>query len=659
MSLVQWLAQPEARLFTAALLHFVWQGFSIALLLAAIVELGGFRQAGARHACSLLALLGMLLCPLVTFAWLVLAAHGDDSRQLPLIIAGSPAAALPFGWEVPSWAVWFRSAQPYALAIWLGGVILFGARLLSGAITTARLRRDRLALPKALAATVEKLAARLEIEAASLVWLGRHVTDAMAVGVLKPLILIPASWATEMPPEVLEAVIAHELAHLRRHDLWINLLQRIVEALLFYHPAVWWLSRRLRLERELCCDELAVTITGRRQVYVEALETVARQRAALVEHALAAGIRGEKSMRLLQRVRYVLGLSVKADSFRLWPAGLIALLLPLAMWTASLGLFGPVSARALADDDRDDRVILLDDRDEDGDDEKIVRLRVRKERDEGDDDDEAKEKDKVKKPVPKKQILKKPGSEDAPRLEEKRDVILRFSHDGDPQPRRVPLAELEDVIGKKIVGADGKPHLVVERRTVRKGDDGEVIEEIETRLDGPDGRPVRRVEAYATAKREGGDNRLEELTVLVKKLTAQVQDLQKEVAQLRGDRAPVKRSPEREEEARRAWRITGERELEEQKRALKLDAEKIQMAAKALAEKEAALAKQGKWIADDVKEAVREKMERAKVEMERAMAEKERAIAEKARADAEGALRKRQREREEREQRDRRDGARP
>ena len=98
----------------------------------------------------------------------------------------------------------------------------------------------------------------------------------------------------EMPPQLLEAVIAHELAHLRRCDLWVNLLQRLVESVLFYHPAVWWLSSRLRRERELCCDALAVAATGERLAYAEALQLTAELTARLASvdgrPALAAGL---------------------------------------------------------------------------------------------------------------------------------------------------------------------------------------------------------------------------------------------------------------------------------------------------------------------------------------------------------------------------------
>ena len=107
------------------------------------------------------------------------------------------------------------------------------------------------------------------------------------------------------------------------------LLQRVVETLLFYHPAVWWLSRRLRAERELCCDELAVAVTGRRLEYVQALETVARGGGLASSPLLAAGIRGERNMRLLERVRNVLGLSADGRTLAAVAGGLVGPALPL------------------------------------------------------------------------------------------------------------------------------------------------------------------------------------------------------------------------------------------------------------------------------------------------------------------------------------------
>jgi len=158
--------------------------------------------------------------------------------------------------------------------------------------------------------------------------------ESLVTGFLRPMVLLPAAWLVEMPPAMLEAVIAHELAHIRRFDLWVNLFQRLLETLLFYHPAVWWLSRRLRLAREMCCDELAAAATGERVVYASALELAARKRLVPARSLLEVAL-GVTRMTLLQRVRNVLGLAAESERDRWWPAAVLALLVPPVIWFVS------------------------------------------------------------------------------------------------------------------------------------------------------------------------------------------------------------------------------------------------------------------------------------------------------------------------------------
>ncbi len=151
------------------------------------------------------------------------------------------------------------------------------------------------------------------------------------------MVLLPVAIVTQMPPEMLEAIVAHELAHIRRYDLWVNLAQRVVETLLFYHPAVWWLSHRLRNEREFCCDELAVQATGERLAYASALEIAGRTRSTARQPVLALGLgRGRQST--LGRVRHVLGLPPLPPDPRFWLAGVItvALLVLVALPAVSI-----------------------------------------------------------------------------------------------------------------------------------------------------------------------------------------------------------------------------------------------------------------------------------------------------------------------------------
>src|SRR6185436_7013290 len=105
-----------------------------------------------------------------------------------------------------------------------------------------------------------------------------RLDSAVVVGWLRPVVLLPVSLISGFTPDQLRAILAHELAHIRRHDFVVNILQRCVESILFYHPAVWWLSKRIRAEREHCCDDTAVRLCGSRKIYAAALLEMERAR---------------------------------------------------------------------------------------------------------------------------------------------------------------------------------------------------------------------------------------------------------------------------------------------------------------------------------------------------------------------------------------------
>jgi TonB family protein len=120
------------------------------------------------------------------------------------------------------------------------------------------------------------------------------------IGWLRPAILLPAATLLNLTPDQLEAVLAHELAHIRRQDYLVNLLQVVAETLLFYHPAVWWVSARMRHERELCCDDLAVRSCGDALCYARALTRLERLR--LTAPAMAMGSNGGSMLYRIQRL---------------------------------------------------------------------------------------------------------------------------------------------------------------------------------------------------------------------------------------------------------------------------------------------------------------------------------------------------------------------
>ena len=169
---------------------------------------------------------------------------------------------------------------------------------------------------------------------------GTGIVDTpLVIGALKPVILLPAALITELPADQLEALLAHELAHVLRQDYLINLLQSVVETLLFYHPAVWWISSQVRKERENCCDDLAVNVAQDRTVYVRALATVAGAGASRMVPAATGGL-------LVARLRRILGITDRqgAQSSR-WLTG-SAFFLSLCVFAIAFTSLGSRSATA-------------------------------------------------------------------------------------------------------------------------------------------------------------------------------------------------------------------------------------------------------------------------------------------------------------------------
>ncbi|HUL74943.1 MAG TPA: M56 family metallopeptidase [Vicinamibacterales bacterium] len=333
---------PLAQALAWALLHFVWQGALLALGALVLFRLLA-RSASARYVVGVTALAAMLAAPIGTTAWLARATvtPAGAGPSGATMVAADEIAPVAVTSE-PTTAGMSRSLTLTAavLVIWLGGVAVLSIRLLGGWVTASRLARRALvpASPD-VQATVRRLADRLLLRRVV------HVAESSAVGVpimigwLKPVVILPAAVLSGFTPDQVEALLAHELAHVRRHDYLVNLLQAMVETALFYHPAVWWLSARVREEREHCCDDLAVEMCDR-LVYVRALSDLA---ALTTPHLAMAASNGS----LVARVRRILGRPpVEADAGSGWlpVIVLLALLAPVlpAAWTSG----GPTAAAA-------------------------------------------------------------------------------------------------------------------------------------------------------------------------------------------------------------------------------------------------------------------------------------------------------------------------
>jgi beta-lactamase regulating signal transducer with metallopeptidase domain len=280
------LNQPWTERLGWTLLHFLWQGILVAALYALARALAGGRiSARGRYAIACASLLAMTVAPALTYWWLgnsgQAARIGDltdwGARQLAPGVAYSPVT--------DPW----QQAMPGIVMAWFAGAAACSLRLLMGFISAAALRRSRHApVLTEWQQTLDRLIERMHVSRSVRLLATDRVDSPSVIGWLRPVILAPVGVLCGLAPEQVEALLAHELAHVRRHDYLVNVLQGIAESLLFYHPAVWWISNQIRAEREHCCDDLAVAASGDVLVYARALAELESMRPAHFKAALSA-----------------------------------------------------------------------------------------------------------------------------------------------------------------------------------------------------------------------------------------------------------------------------------------------------------------------------------------------------------------------------------
>ncbi len=182
----------------------------------------------------------------------------------------------------PAWRAALQAWMPALVLAWSAGVGLMSLRLCLGLAWVGRLRRQAVAAPAIWQARLDALALRMGLRRSRQVPLKLHagLSSPVTVGFWRPVILLPAALLSGMPVALLEALLAHELAHVRRWDYLVNLLQSVAEALLFFHPVVWWLSARMRAEREQVADALAAQALQDPQQLATALHALSLHAAA-------------------------------------------------------------------------------------------------------------------------------------------------------------------------------------------------------------------------------------------------------------------------------------------------------------------------------------------------------------------------------------------
>jgi beta-lactamase regulating signal transducer with metallopeptidase domain len=358
------LRQPAAQVVGWALLHFIWQGALIGTLTA--IALAALRRSAAdvRYVVATIALSLMLTLPVVTALQLwsvqdvpgrtltschegqpgcqesgvaiIPTAHASDSAPRDAFASEETRTPVASTGVATLTSIHVEPWLPALVLGWLCGVALLTLRLMSGWLWVQRMKSyGTVPAGEGWQRVGARLSRRLHIARHVRLLESTLIDVPTVIGWMKPVVLLPTSALAGLTPEQLEAILAHELAHIRRHDYLVNLLQTLVETLLFYHPAVWWLSRRIRAERENCCDDLAVSLCGDPFTYAKALADLEELRGATAPLALAAN-----GGSLALRVRRLLGAPTHAGRKPGWLAGSALVLLLLGIAAGASGIDG-------------------------------------------------------------------------------------------------------------------------------------------------------------------------------------------------------------------------------------------------------------------------------------------------------------------------------
>ncbi|MFT5327912.1 MAG: beta-lactamase regulating signal transducer with metallopeptidase domain, partial [Planctomycetaceae bacterium] len=343
-SVLEAFSAPGWSRFVMTLAHTLWQSVIIALLLAVTLKFITARSSNLRYSLCGVALLAVTASAVMTWSWL--SYHDDRSRELVSAPTAQPSAnttrvddspvadppSTTSGSEnelaysgplrstidgVPVEPFRPRSSDsesltsailsPLAAVAWIIGVVAMLVRLAAQIFAGHRLCRTQLTANTQTTLLVNKLARQLGVGKRICVLLTEEIQTPAIMGAFWPILLLPGSMMTGLSAEQLRVVLIHELAHVRRHDYLVNLGQMLIESLLFFNPAVWWISRQLRIEREACADAVAVSQTDNRLGYATILATLAERLVSANDLGTAQAFAGQrKSRSLADRIRRLL-----------------------------------------------------------------------------------------------------------------------------------------------------------------------------------------------------------------------------------------------------------------------------------------------------------------------------------------------------------------
>lgn len=269
------LSSPILASLALTLLHFLWQGILVAAVLKSLLLIFNHNKPQLRYALSTLAMLINLLLPLITFFIIYRTKDSPENYLTDSLVFNELIQELKQPDALFSYQELIETLPmllPYISIVWLIATTLLASKLLIEVTSVSKLTQQQVITPSATLQTrFTELAKQINIKIAPRLLISLKVEVPMAIGWLKPIVLLPANMVSGLNNAQLEMLILHELGHIRRHDYLVNFFQTLVEILLFFHPSVSWVSKQMRNEREYCSDDIAVQHCGNAVAYAHTL----------------------------------------------------------------------------------------------------------------------------------------------------------------------------------------------------------------------------------------------------------------------------------------------------------------------------------------------------------------------------------------------------
>ncbi|HLJ51417.1 MAG TPA: GWxTD domain-containing protein [Bryobacteraceae bacterium] len=333
--LESWTQTALANTLGWTLFHSLWEGIAVAVILG--VALTVIHSARLRYIAACVALFAILAAFATTFVLYMPKHGGSDATAVATLNAAPRTAAgdaLAHSWRA-------ADLMPWLAPFWCAGVIIFYLRHLAAWMAASRLkRRGVCCAPESWQNALNGLSARLRLHRKVTLFESSLAMVPVVIGHLRPVILLPLGLLTGLPASQVESILLHELAHIRRNDYLVNMLQRSIEGLMFYHPAVWWISSLIRAEREHCCDDMVVAANTDARDYAVALAALEEHRWAAAHEPAVAATGGN----LVKRVRRLLG-QAEGPSSALTPVVSAAVLILTGALTLAAWQTAPIPAQ--------------------------------------------------------------------------------------------------------------------------------------------------------------------------------------------------------------------------------------------------------------------------------------------------------------------------